>query len=302
MGPLAKGLAPPRQGTGNPEPQLQTHHDGPRPPWPLGALPVIQSGGNWQGPLSPRRPSKAHRAKTLGPTLPLASALTSVCPSTCCTAGRLGLLASWVLTLSWPPRGPSQGAWRLNEDWGPPSPSARLTLPSRCHMGHYGHCRSFRAGEQAEPFEPLATFEGLSRQNAWAHAPARHRPHLGQPLLSPHIWRIGPAALLEANPNHRSAPGGALPRGLVPPSLGLRTPEPHHQTHPAAPPPPGLLEAPLVIQGRRTGRALRAPSDHRRLPVTKRLGPRSRSPAHSTRPATPLTAQPADRACRPPLG
>ena len=54
------------------------------------------------------------RTKTLGPTLPLASTLTSAPPSARRTAGGSGLPASWGLTLSLglPPRAPTQGAWR----------------------------------------------------------------------------------------------------------------------------------------------------------------------------------------------
>ena len=85
------------------------------------------------------------RAKMLGPTLPLSSALTSARPSARCTAGRPGLQVSWslTLTLDWPLKGCSQGAWRHNvDDWGPPNPSAGLTLPPhaiRAARGSAGH-------------------------------------------------------------------------------------------------------------------------------------------------------------------
>ena len=49
---------------------------------------------NGQGPLSPRRPLKATRAKKLGPMFQLASALISARPSTRLTVGGSGLLAS----------------------------------------------------------------------------------------------------------------------------------------------------------------------------------------------------------------
>ena len=114
---------------------------------------------NGQGFLSPGRPSKAPRAKTLGPTILLACALTSACPSARCTDGGSELPASrgLTLTLGWPPESPSQEA-------------------------------------------------GLATQ-------------------------------------------------------GLGTPEPELQTQLAAPPPPGPLGAPPVIQGGRTGRSLQAPGD-----------------------------------------
>ena len=95
-----------------------------------------------------------------------------------------------------------------------------------------------------------------------APAPARQCPELGPPFLSAHSWQMGPAGLLGANPKPRSA-----------------------------------ARSTWVIQGRRTGRALRAPGDFRRPPAPKRLGPCSRSPAASPRSALPLGAQLVDRAC-----
>ena len=105
---------------------------------------------------------------------PFASTLISAHPSACHTAGGSGLPASrgLNLTLGPSPRGPSQRPWRCKVgDWGTPSPSATLSLPPRCQPGHEGRHRSFRAGEWAGPSEPLATFEGPSCQNAWAHIP-----------------------------------------------------------------------------------------------------------------------------------
>ena len=134
------------------------------------------------------------------------------------------------------------------------------------------HCE--RTGRASKP---PAMFEGLPRQNAWAHAPARQRSHHGPTLCSPHNRRIGLAPLLGANPNPRLAHEGPVPHGLAPQRWGLWTPEPQVQTHTAAPLSPGPLEAPLVIQGRRMGRTLRARKDSRRPPAQKCLGPR---PAH----------------------
>ena len=86
---------------------------------------------NGQGPLRPRRPSKAPHAKMLGPTLPLASALTTARNTVARrTAGGSGLPPSWglTLTLGRPMSSPSQGPWRHNAgDWGHRSPSAGLT-------------------------------------------------------------------------------------------------------------------------------------------------------------------------------
>ena len=61
------------------------------------------------------------------------------------TASGSCLPASWglILTQGRPPRGPSQGAWHRNAgDWGPPSPSAGLTLrptATRAVIGAAGH-------------------------------------------------------------------------------------------------------------------------------------------------------------------
>ena len=63
------------------------------------------------------------------------------------------------------PRGPSQGAWHHTAgDWGPPNPSAGLSLPPCRHPGREGRCLSFRAGERAQPSQPTADFEGTPRQ------------------------------------------------------------------------------------------------------------------------------------------
>ena len=65
--------------------------------------------------------------KKLRPTLPLASALTLICPFAHHTAGGLSLATSRGLTrtLCRVPKIPSQGAWRQNaREWGPPIPIA----------------------------------------------------------------------------------------------------------------------------------------------------------------------------------
>ena len=92
--------------------------------------------------------------------------------------------------------------------------------------GPLGAPSSFRVVERAGPSESPATFKGNPHQNARAHAPAHHCPHLGPPLRSPHSRRIGPASLLGANPNPRSAPEEPLPRGLALPCRRLGTPSP----------------------------------------------------------------------------
>ena len=61
---------------------------------------------------------------------------------------------------------------------------------------------------------------------------------------------------------------------------------------PCRPAPHGPLGALPLIQGGRTGRALRAPANLRRLPALKRLGSCSGSPAPSPRGNPPRVAQP----------
>ena len=81
------------------EPQHLTHPADTLPPGLLRA-PLVIRAGVWAGPSEPPRPSKAPHAKTQGPTLPLTIALTSARPSPHGTAGDLGLLAYWGLTLT----------------------------------------------------------------------------------------------------------------------------------------------------------------------------------------------------------
>ena len=109
---------------------------------------------------------KCHCTKTFGPTLSLSSALTSVCHTASHTAFGSRLKASWglTLTLGRPQSGPSQGTWSQNAgDWGPPSPSARLTVSPGHHMCPSGPRGSFSMGERAEASEAPATFEGDPR-------------------------------------------------------------------------------------------------------------------------------------------
>ena len=231
------------------------------PQWGAAAHSWLENG---QGPRSPGQHSRDARTKTLGPRLP--RALTLGHPTACSTALGSGLLASWglTLTLGWPPMGPSQGAWRHNAgDWGPPSDSARLTLPPSHHKGGSGPRHSFSTGKRAGHSEHLATFEAPPRQNHWAQAPPPQRPHRGLPLRSPHSLWLCSADLLGAKPNPRLAPEWPFPRGMAPHRWGLGTTGPQSQTHTASWPPPGPIGAPPLIQGGRTGMALRALGDIR---------------------------------------
>ena len=143
-GSLTRGLAPQGQGLGTTEPQHRIHPAAPPPPGLRGAPLVIQ-GGRTGRALGTPVTFKGPRAKARGPTLPLASALTSAHPSACLTDGGSGLLVSWelALTLGPPLRGPSQGAWHCNaRDWGPRSPAPDSTCHSattRAAKGAAGH-------------------------------------------------------------------------------------------------------------------------------------------------------------------
>ena len=153
-------------------------------------LPFIQGGrkgralrdtGTFKGP--PRQNARAHASASQRPHF--GRLLHTPHSQWICPAGLLGI----TLTRGQAPRGPSEGAWCCNAGhWGPPNLSAGLTLLPLCHPGLEWRHRSFRE-EQAGPSEPPATFEGPTRQNTWAHAPARQRPHLGPPL--PHHTASG---------------------------------------------------------------------------------------------------------------
>ena len=104
--------------------------------------------GPWQKPLGPCSP---HQRPQLG--MPLRSPHSPRLRP----ARLLGANPNTRST----PMGPSQGPWGHNAgDWGPPGPSARLTLPPGRHPGPSGHRQSFRVGEQEGPSKPPVTFQG----------------------------------------------------------------------------------------------------------------------------------------------
>ena len=153
-GPIPRHLSLQRLRLGTPEPQHQTLPCCPGTTRAARCAAGHSGQENGQGFPSPRRQSKASRAKTLGPTLPLASAHISACPSAPCTFGGPGRLASWGNPhLGRTPKRPSQGAWRHNVGIGdPPSPSTRLTCRpagTRAAMGVAG--RSGREDGQGPP-------------------------------------------------------------------------------------------------------------------------------------------------------
>ena len=158
-----------------------------------------------------------------------------------------------------------------------------------------------QAGEGAGPSEPPRTFDGPR--------PKALGPTF--PLLS---------ALSSACPSARcTSSRSGLPDswGLTRPLAGLlRGPiqgawRPNAGDWEAPNPSTGLtlqptatwaVGAPPVIQGGRTGRALRVPGELRRPRAPKHLGPRSISPAPSPPPHPPLATPPVDPACRRPEG
>ena len=99
--------------------------------------------------------------------------------------------------------------------WGLEIPEPQcLTHPATPPQpGLLGAPPVIQGGEWGGPAESLETFEGPWCQNAWAHTPAQQSPHLVPPFHSLHSWQIEPAGVLGANPNARSAPRGAHPKG-----------------------------------------------------------------------------------------
>ena len=72
----------------------------------------------------------------------------------------------------WPRRGLFQEVLCCNaRNWGPPSPSARLTLSSGHHTSPSGPHGSFRMGESVEPSEPLASLKAPHANRLWPMPP-----------------------------------------------------------------------------------------------------------------------------------
>ena len=168
------------------------------------------------------------------------------------------------------------------------------TQAARGAAGHSGW-------EMAGPSEPLASFEGPPRQNAWAHAPAHHYPHLGPPRHLPHSRHIRPAGLLGANPNPRLVLEGHF-QGAWLRTPGIGDPRAPALDSPCRPATTQADRAAARHSGWENGQVPPSPRELRRPPFTKRLGLCSCLPAPSPRPAPPFAPQPVDRACRPPFG
>ena len=123
------------------KPQCQTHSVTKPPHGRIRAAPLLQCGrtgrvlrvpGNIRRPTCQNpwahAPPPQHPHFGLPLHTPHSHQLASV--------GLLGV----TLTIGQTPWGSSQGAWHHNdEDWGPPSPSARLTLSPSHHTGESGH-------------------------------------------------------------------------------------------------------------------------------------------------------------------
>ena len=197
---------------------------------------------NRQGPPRPGGTSKAPCAKTLGPTLPLPSALTLAHPSACHTALRFNLPASWgqTLKLRRPTSGPTQGAWpQSTGDLLPPRPERQTHPTASPPPGHISGPPIIQSGRMGRALQArgdiqrsciINPLDPSSPSSAPSPRPAPPSP------LSPWLW---PAGLLRANPNPRLAPEGPVPRGLVLQCWGLGNTKPQRQTHPLSRPPPG---------------------------------------------------------------
>ena len=214
---------------------------------------------NGQDPPSTLRTSKAPRPKTLGPTLPLASALTSARSSARRAAGRAGMLASWgqTLTLGRPSRGLFKGPGAATPGIGDP----RVPAPDSpcCPTATWATKGAASHSGQKNGQGPLSP--RLPSKAPWAKTlglmlPLSSAFHSAPPPRPPHGRWMLPARVLGANPNPRWAPEGPLPRVLAPQLQALGTPDPQGKTNTAAPPPPGPLGALPLIQGWRKGRAL----------------------------------------------
>ena len=241
--------------------------------------------------------------KALGPTFPLVSALTSTRPSARNTAGGSDLPASWrlILTLGRSPEGPSKGLGAPTLGIGNLRTPALDSPCSPPPPGPLGAPPVIQARERVGPSEPLASFEGRQRQNTWAHAPTHQRPPLGPPPPPRHTAHGSclPASsglILTLGRPPRGSSQGAWHRNAR--DWG---PPPQRWTHPPPHRHPGLYWRRWSFRaGECAGHT--EPLAHFEGPRAKLLGPRSHSSTPSARPAPPLAAHPADRACRPPGG
>lgn len=245
-----------RQGLGTPEPQHRTQTAAAPPPGPLRVPPSIHGGRTGRAPRAPGDLRWPPAPKPLDPPSP------SPEPSPQAAAQLAAQLADPACLAPGANSNPRSSAeqplpWGLQSQpggLGTPEPQRRTQPAARKQPGPLGAPPEFRAVERAGAPEPPVNFDGPQCQNCWAHAPPPTRPHLGQPLRSPHSRHIGPARLLGTNPNPRSSTKGTRPGGLPPQRGGSGTPEPQRQTQPATAPQPGPLGAPPSIQRRRTGR------------------------------------------------
>ena len=242
---------------------------------------------------------KAICAKTLGPTLELASTLTSARPSALRSPHSWRIGPASLLGANsnprWAPEGPLQrGLLPQRQGLGTPEPQHRTHPAAPLAHELLGVPPFIQGGRTGKAHHAHGDFQRPPAPKRWGSRSGLPARSPGPVLHSAHSRRFGPASLLGANPDPRLAPERPLPRGLAPQCQGLGTPEPQRGTHPAAPPPPKPLGAPPVIQGGRKGRALRAAPDLRpsKAPAQTSLGYCSGSPAPSPQPNTPGAAQP----------
>ena len=229
-GALPRVLAPHCRGLGTPEPQRWTHPAAPPPPGPRRALPVIQVRRT-AGPSEPpaafegalRQNAWAHAPACQRPHL--GPPLRSLPRQRIRPAGLWGL----TLTLRRPPGAPPKGPGATMLGIGDPEPQRRTHPATPMPPRPLGVLPIIQGGRTVRALRGTATFQGPPIQNAGAHVPARQCPHLGKPLFSPHSQQIGPAGILGANPNPRSAPRGPSqeawrrqPQGIGSPSPSAR--------------------------------------------------------------------------------
>ena len=198
------------------------------PPGPLGAPWVIQSGRTDRALEKPVT-FEASSAKMQGPTIQLPIAFTSARPP----------LTAQPEDQACQPHGGQEehfprGLAPQHRGLGIPNPQRGIHPASPLPTEPLGVSLVIQGRRTGTALRAMTIFEGPGRQNAGAHAPARHCPQLSLHLHSSHSWRIRPAGLLGANLNPRTAPEGPFLRGLAPQHRGLGTPKPQCWMHPAA--------------------------------------------------------------------
>ena len=194
-GPLPRGLAPPSLGLGPQAPSPDS------PCLPAATRATRGAAGhsgrkNGQGPLSHWRLSKALRAKTLVPTLPLPSALTSARPSAPCTEGGSGLpvLCGLTLTLGWPSRVPPKDSGAYMPGIWDPKPQNHTHAAATPPPGPLGAPPLIQGGRTDRALEKPATFEASRAKMQGPTLPLTSAFTSARPPLAaqPEVWACRP--------------------------------------------------------------------------------------------------------------